>query len=109
MTSPTTADAEAVALFAAEHPECEDGDQVADLCFDYSEQFRQFVLDLGTDLEVQVVGGFRFAAPNVILTGHAATRVGDLVYDWTYRQFDPATPVPLITPYAEWRADWRTP
>lgn len=48
---------------------------------------------------VKVVG-------DVIVGGHFAVQVGDLVYDWTARQFDEDAPLPKITTVEEFRSEW---
>lgn len=52
-----------------------------------------------------------------VLCGHTAVQVstlaghhlcdGEIIVDWTARQFDPAAPVPLVVASADWRAFWR--
>ena len=73
-------------------------------CFNES---RRFVAALDMNgIEGEVISGVR-TQHNVVLNGHAAVRVGDMVYDWTARQFYPHDqPVPLVQTYEEWREDW---
>lgn len=53
----------------------------------------------------ELINGVKFK-DSVILSGHYAVQVGDLVYDWTARQFDEDAPLPKITTVAEFRAEW---
>ena len=67
------------------------------------------------------VTGFLFASvppfgQELVVAGHTAVQVqmpgwrdGELVIDWTARQYDPSVPVPLIVTAAAWRAFWRDP
>lgn len=96
-----------VAAFKALYIECKYPEFIADLCFAYSYEFAAWAQLAGHE-DVEVVSGVHFDAENrIILAGHFATRVGDTVYDWTLRQFYPDAAVPTITPYAEWRDDWK--
>jgi hypothetical protein len=98
---------EVVTAFAAKYVECEYPEHIADRCFAYSAEFAAWAQRAGHD-DVEVVSGVHFDGENrIILAGHAATRVGDTVYDWTLRQFYPDAAVPTITPYATWRDDWK--
>lgn len=90
--------------FAAKHPECADGELVGDRCFAYSEAFVALLPEHDTEV---VSGVWMNVEARIIYAGHAAARVDDQVYDWTARQFDPAAPVPLVTPLATWREMWK--
>jgi hypothetical protein len=78
-------------------------------CFNESHRFVHVLSCYGIDAEV--VSGVKmaeFMGHEVVMDGHAAARVGDVVYDWTARQFWPHDqPVPLVQTYEEWRAEWR--
>lgn len=82
--------------------------EVRDRCVWESEDFAKACRAAGVR-QVTVVSGFAtvlFGEVRVITMGHTAVRVGDTVYDWTARQFNPDAPVPLVLPYEEWRASW---
>lgn len=96
----------AVDQFARLYPECQDQAQVRDQCFWYARIFTQYVQEV-TTCPAELITGFEMDG-NVILNGHTATLVGEMVYDWTLRQFDPHAAVPSITPLAQWRETWRT-
>lgn len=98
---------EVVKAYGDEHPGCHDPWIVVDACMDHSEAFAWACIDAGLE-DVEIVSGVHFDGESrIILAGHFATRVGDTVYDWTLRQFYPDAAVPTITPYAEWREDWK--
>lgn len=100
---------QSIAAFAAEwHHVVFDPDQAAERCFALSQAFVE-ALEADTDLDAEVVSGCKFDALGgfmVVVAGHAAVRVGNVVVDWTYRQFDPETPVPRVQTYEEWRQEW---
>lgn len=78
-----------------------------DQCFNESHRFQCYLEAAGVNGEK--ISGFkfeRFMGHDVVVQGHTAVVVGDLVYDWTARQFDPDAPVPKITTRAEFRAEW---
>ena len=72
-------------------------------------------------IPAESVTGFLFARvppfeQELVVDGHTAVQVqmtagrgGELVIDWTARQYDPGVPVPLIVTAAAWRAFWRNP
>ena len=81
--------------------------EVRDRCVWESEDFAAACRAAG--VEAVIVSGFatvQFGGMTVVTMGHTAVRVGDTVYDWTARQFNPTAPVPLVLPYEEWRAAW---
>lgn len=59
-------------------------------------------------VEATVVSGLLLDG-GVVVCGHFAVRVGDDVWDWTLRQFDPAADVPTVTPWETWQRDWWNP
>ena len=82
--------------------------EVRDRCVWESEDFARALRAAGVRA-VTVVSGFataEFGGHVLVTCGHTAVRVGDTVYDWTARQFNPTAPVPLVLPYEEWRAAW---
>ena len=104
---------QAVAAFAAAHPDLAHQHHAHDRCIPISEEFTALLADHGTDAEV-VMGARvgedpRFPGVRLFLGGHYAVAVGDTVYDWTARQFNPAAPVPLVQPLEEWRTTWADP
>lgn len=93
-------------------------------CVRESETFACLLDEHG--IESEVIEGYQFAEPKeireifgkgigviaemVITQGHTAVRVGDLVYDWTARQFWPHDqPWPLVQFEGEWRETWKMP
>lgn len=80
--------------------------EARDRCQSESVAFMETLAGFG--IEATVVSGFRMAE-NVILCGHFAVRVGDDVWDWTARQFDPTAAVPLVIPWEEWCELWSNP
>lgn len=98
-----------VANFKAKYVECEYPEHIADRCFAYSAEFIRWVEAACPDPDTEVISGVHFDGENrIILAGHAAARVGDLVFDWTLRQFYPDAEVPTITPLAQWRDTWKS-
>lgn len=80
-----------------------------DQCGTESFRFMLALEDAGIDSER--IDGFSFGTllgKPIILNGHTAVRVGDQVYDWTARQFDPDAPHPLVCSVQEWRQTWKT-
>ena len=78
-----------------------------DQCVTESQRFVWALRERGIDAET--VTGYHVAdlmGFKVITQGHVGVRVGDVVYDWTARQFDPAAGFPHITTVAEWEAEW---
>ena len=90
-------------------PMHEDPERARGACFNESHRFALVLADVG--IRAEVVSGVTygdFAGQRVVMDGHAAARVGDVVYDWTARQFWPHDqPVPLIQSYEEWAATWQ--
>lgn len=81
--------------------------EAEDRCVPVSEAFIAALAD--EDVSAQLVNGVRmgqFQGIPVVLNGHFAVQVGDTIYDWTARQFDPTAPVPLVEPVQAWRARW---
>ena len=101
---------QAMSTFAAEWWEMlYDPDQVHDRCFTFSEAFVEHLADADTEVRGEIVSGFKTDEPNgfLIWGGHAAVRIdGDIVIDWSARQFDPEAPVPRVVTLAEWRESW---
>lgn len=56
------------------------------------------------DVDAEVVGGEYVDADGIVIWGHYATRVGDLVYDWSARQFYPPADWPTIVSWEQWSA-----
>lgn len=116
--------ASAIVTFDAEHgARCRNPDAIREWCFEVSSAFAETLAAAG--VPARVVEGLRmgtlpqFPDVELVLGGHAAVLaperydekagewVGEVVYDWTARQFDPQAPVPLTQPLVEWRATWR--
>lgn len=82
-----------------------------DLCKPISDEFAALAREHGL-ADVEVLCGAKIGeAPGLpgvrlFLAGHFAVRVGDEVYDWTARQFDPHAAVPTVRTLADWRAEW---
>jgi hypothetical protein len=78
-----------------------------DMCVPVSEAFVQALAESG--VAARVLSGVRMGEFNgtpVLLNGHFAVEVGEVVYDWTARQFDEGASVPLVEPVAVWRERW---
>lgn len=66
-------------------------------------------------VEAEVISGMKmgempeFPGMRMMLAGHFAVLVGDTVYDWTARQFEPQAAVPKVVTETEWRAEWTKP
>lgn len=79
-----------------------------DQCVSESARFRLALIEVG--IFAEIVSGFRVVTfldgIEVITNGHVAVRVGDVVYDWTARQFDPDAKFPAIMTVPEWEAAW---
>lgn len=92
----------------------EDPVKVHDQCALESERFLRVLLDgcyVAQD-NAKLIYGFKFGeyfGQRVITQAHIAVQVGDQVYDWTARQFDPQAPVPKITSVEEFHAEWAPP
>jgi len=88
-----------------------DPERVHDQCHRYSQDFISFLEGYSGDgLGAELVYGFQlteFMGKPVIGNAHVAVRIGERVYDWTYRQFDPEAPVPRITTVEEFRTEWQ--
>lgn len=99
----------AAASFLSEHSECLDPALIHDRCEEVSEAFAAHLAEAG--VEATVVSGMRLqdlpGGGVLVLGGHFAVLVGDVVYDWTARQFQPAVPVPLVVSYDQWRQVWK--
>lgn len=80
--------------------------QARDRCQSESAAFMETLA--GFDIEATVVSGLVMDG-NVVLAGHFAVRVGDDVWDWTARQFDPHADVPKVTSWETWRTEWFNP
>lgn len=92
-------------------------------CQEVSEDFVTHCHQHGVPAELITGGWFgedeRFPGIEVMMAGHFAVLtpvrydeshdewMGEVVIDWTARQFDPAAPVPLIVSEQEWRSTWR--
>ena len=90
--------------------------QAYDRCAQESERFLRFIQEWDGLREhnrtAKLIFGFKFGefrGQQVITQAHVAVEVGDEVYDWTARQFDPAAPVPKITSVEEFHAEWSPP
>lgn len=97
-----------VKIFADRNPAVFVPGRCRDRCDYFSTVFMDLVHEV-TDLPARLVSGFQFTqfdGHKVILEGHVATLVGDTIYDWTARQFDPKAEVPTIQPLTEWRETW---
>lgn len=97
-----------------------DPDRCVDWCVERSDEF--VTLLHGHGIPATTIDGVRFGENKMfpghllMLAGHTAVlltlrdpdtgKTADWVWDWTARQFDPATPVPLVQPLGEWRRDW---
>lgn len=80
-----------------------------DMCVPISEAFASALADAG--VEAEVLSGVRmgdFNGTPVVANGHFAVRVGEVVYDWTARQFNETAAVPLVEPVTVWRRRWPT-
>lgn len=78
-----------------------------DMCVPVSEAFVAALADAG--VEAALVSGVQmgeFRGMPVVLRGHFAVQVGEKVFDWTARQFDPHAPVPVVEPVSAWRDRW---
>jgi hypothetical protein len=83
-----------------------------DQCICASDLFASLCQDRG--IEAGTVSGYwKTHVPPFSgeVVGHTTATVpapggGLLAVDWTARQFDPAAPVPLIVPLADWQAFW---
>lgn len=99
---------EVAAVF--EDPMHHDPERARGACMNESARFVALLAEVG--IEAERISGFEFVdfeGQPVIMNGHTAVRVGDIVYDWTVRQFWPHDqPVPLVQPLSEWRATWKS-
>lgn len=93
-----------LAHFASAHPDCWDGPEIDGRCEDMSREFVHTCELFG--LKAERVSGFGRRSGDDFLQGHAAVRVGPIVFDWTYRQFAPETSVPRVCTYEEFREEW---
>lgn len=100
-----------VAKFGSRYSFLQDPYRALDRCIVASEEFASEVTSAGGAAEV--VSGVRFGempefpGHEVLLGGHYAVLVGDTVYDWTARQFDPQCDFPLVVPLSQWRSTWK--
>ena len=93
-----------------------------DQCIRISEAFERMCAHRG--IPAETVDGFCFTRfppfkQEAVVAGHTAVQAlatcaqrdvsSEIVIDWTARQFDPDTPVPLVVTLADWRAFWRDP
>ena len=105
--------------FSLAYPWLKDSNAVLDMCVAVSEDFVAMLAE--HDIAAETISGVMMGeVPEIpgttaVLAGHYAVLVhdqaadgspGDVVYDWTARQFDPTARVPLIQPLAQWRATW---
>lgn len=96
----------AVEQHVAERGRLLDPDEARDRCQSESAAFMETLAAYG--VEATVVSGLRVRSwDGLVLAGHFAVRVGDDVWDWTARQFDPSAEVPLVMPLSRWREEWR--
>lgn len=78
-----------------------------DQCYSESKKFEALLLSKGIDCSI--IMGWKtddFMGHQVITQGHVGVRVGDRVWDWTARQFNPRAPVPQVMSVAEWEHEW---
>lgn len=97
----------AIAEFATTNPGCWDPRLIRDQCYIATSDFLDHLERAG--ITGEVVSGLRMGlvgGQEVVLGGHFAALVDGLTIDWTYRQFDVATPVPRIMPLADWQDEW---
>lgn len=114
----------AVATFAQLHgATLQTPEDAYERCQEVSQAFTDHCHQNGVPARLITGGQFgedeRFPGIELLMVGHFAVLVpawydetleewvGDVVIDWTIRQFAPAAPVPQITPLDEWRATWR--
>lgn len=96
-----------VSQFAAENPDLRNSNSAYDQCVPVSEEFAALLKHNGVSCEV--ISGVRygeFMGHRVVAGGHFAVQVGNDVYDWTIRQFEPNASVPKVCSIVEWRAQW---
>lgn len=78
-----------------------------DQCVWESERFAAALAEAG--VEATIVSGMRcttFLGVTIVQCAHVAVRVGDTVYDWTARQFNPDAGFPAVMTVEEWQAEW---
>lgn len=80
-------------------------DDASNECKKESAAFMEALAD--QEVEATVVSGLRIdKRTRMVVAGHFAVKIGDDIWDWTARQFDPAAPVPLVTPWSQWQREW---
>lgn len=72
-----------------------------DQCYVEAAYFAEVLM--GHGIHATAVSGLKMGAGGGVLAGHFAVRVGDQVWDWTFRQFDPECEVPTIIPWSTWQ------
>lgn len=106
-----------VARFAATHAHLADPPQAREVCVETSEAFVAACLNDGIPAKTLTGAKFgemaEFPGVRLLMHGHTAALVADgdtdRVYDWTARQFDPASDFPAVMTPEEWHTEWTHP
>jgi hypothetical protein len=91
-------------------------DDIAGECYHVSLQFMDHLDKYGIQSElIHLMDWMGEPFPNIHeiwfnedFYNHYVVRVGDLTYDFTHRQFNPESPVPLILTIGQLKEDWDT-
>lgn len=108
--------AQIVSMFLNEHPECLDPDSISGNCRISSQQFMWMLEDYGfnpTLIHLMDYLGEPFPKIHSIWDDaeflvHYVVEVEGKTYDFTHRQFNPDSPVPVISTLQELMVDWDT-
>lgn len=89
-----------VACFKIAFAQFSDPHTAQDECYHASYAFLGLLQEGKIDAEL--TEGMYLDPDDIIIWDHYGVKVGDVVYDWTARQFYPPAPWPMIVPWEDW-------
>ena len=92
--------ADAVRAFHDRYPWLDEPEKARDQCYYVARSFGHVCRDLV--VPAHLAGGWIVDEDGELIAMHFATVIGETVWDWTFRQFHPDAPVPMVTPLDGW-------